>query len=373
MPIRNLSDRTGALPTIGELRKGEPKGERSPGRDLNEFFRFTSDAPLVEAAFVKLFGDRPRSIPCLLPGNTTDEVFDAWQEEYNASTLLHRCDGENVVNQLQPDGTRKLYPLGEGPPCPYLTAKPADRGCKPSGRLKIIPVVQDDRAGTMRVADLRRIGQVLVLTTSKHDIKNIAECLHWYEQIHGTLAGIPFVLSRTPVEISTPRGEGKRARVKKWLIDLTPAPEWVTLKLESQRQRAFAATPGAIAALPAAAEVQPVAVEPRPYPAIEADEEEAEPGDRYVDPDTGEITDAADEPEEELDELDHTLEEHAARTNGKPAWSDTPLGRHISALVDALEHANKKYTLPDDDADEATLKGWISSKKATLAEPVGAK
>ena len=59
MPIRDLSDRAGALPTIGELRKAGPKIERvrkngekywSVGEDLGDHFRFTADGPRVESS-----------------------------------------------------------------------------------------------------------------------------------------------------------------------------------------------------------------------------------------------------------------------------------------------------------------------------------
>lgn len=51
-----------------------------------------------------------------------------------------------------------------------------------------------------------------------------------------------------------------------------------------------------------------------------------------------------------------------------PKWSGTPLGRQVSALVDALTEAGKKFSLPDDDAGEAELKGWIASKKTVLGQ-----
>lgn len=51
-----------------------------------------------------------------------------------------------------------------------------------------------------------------------------------------------------------------------------------------------------------------------------------------------------------------------------PRWGSTPLGRQVSAMVDALTEANKTFTLPADDADEATLRGWIASKRGVLGQ-----
>lgn len=51
-----------------------------------------------------------------------------------------------------------------------------------------------------------------------------------------------------------------------------------------------------------------------------------------------------------------------------PRWAATPLGRQVSALADALLSAEKTFSLPGDDADEAELQGWISSKRAVLGQ-----
>jgi hypothetical protein len=56
-----------------------------------------------------------------------------------------------------------------------------------------------------------------------------------------------------------------------------------------------------------------------------------------------------------------------AAAAGAPAWAETPLGRQVVALADALAAAGKRVSLPPDGADEQALKGWISSKRALLA------
>ena len=43
MPIVGLTDRGMAFPQIGDIRKGEPKGENQPGKDLR-WFRVEFDA-----------------------------------------------------------------------------------------------------------------------------------------------------------------------------------------------------------------------------------------------------------------------------------------------------------------------------------------
>lgn len=51
-----------------------------------------------------------------------------------------------------------------------------------------------------------------------------------------------------------------------------------------------------------------------------------------------------------------------------PRWAGTALGRQVSALVEALTAAKKSFSLPSDDADDATLRGWIASKRTVLGQ-----
>jgi hypothetical protein len=75
-----------------------------------------------------------------------------------------------------------------------------------------------------------------------------------------------------------------------------------------------------------------------------------------------------------VDELEQALAEHAAKapSTRPPSWWDLPLGKEISQLVDQLDEAKLRYSLPGDDASEADLQGWISSK-AGLLKQRGAK
>lgn len=411
MPIRNLSDRNAALPTIGELRKGEAKqplvrqgkpvirdGEPvlTFGKDLGESFRFTSDAPLVEQAFRDLYGDEPKEILCLLAGATADEAFEAWNEEFSASALKHRCDGYQMVYQRDERGQERRWALGEGPACPYAEKENGDRprdACKPHGRLKIIPVVQDGEQ--LRIADLRRIGQILVLTTSKNDIASISRALHWYERLHKTLAGVPFVLRRVPEKISTPRSDGKRARVEKWLLDITPSQEWVSLKLESMRVRAFSAVPGAPAAESAVLvgrrddvrydESETVEREVAHIPVDRIGEIWGDPPARNQTHDSatentrGSI-EVVDGPITEDDvrwaqqardgveafATDRTENSHDAIANGQPTWWDTEAGKDAQAVIGELDAVGAKYSPPGNDATQEQIRDWTTARRSWL-------
>jgi len=231
MPIKGMTDQVRAqFPRIGTLRKGAPKPKdgNKPGQDL-KWFRFVTDDAEAEAAFHAAFGDNPARINVMLPFGTTDENFDAWMEEWGAGSLKHRCDGETCI-VWQEDGV--YHEPGRCKTCGEVhETRPCPGGCKPTGRLMVI------------VPDLARLAYVQVLTTSKHDILELTANLRAAEDtarmMGRDLRGIPFILTRVPREISTPRGNGNRVRVEKWLLHIEPAPSWVALQIEAAQRMAL--------------------------------------------------------------------------------------------------------------------------------------
>lgn len=229
MPIIGLTDQVARFPQIGVLRKGAPKPKdgKRPGTDL-EYFRFDSTVPGVDDTFTAAYGDKPPAINVYLPFPTPEQNFSAWQEEYKAGGLVHRCDGETMTQWLTPQNTYSF----EQKPCPYHAGtkkRTAQQpGCKPNGRLMVI------------IPELKRLAYVMVGTTSKHDIIELTSNLQAAYALRGDLTGIPFVLRRMPKMISTPSGkDGGRARREKWLLFLEPAPDWVGLQLESMKYNAL--------------------------------------------------------------------------------------------------------------------------------------
>jgi recombination directionality factor gp3-like protein len=215
--IIGLTDRSAAFPTIGTLRKGAPKPEtgNKPGADLKHF-RFDSEDKSASDLFVEHYGNEPRAIRVFVPFKTTQENFEAWKEEWTASSLKHRCDGVNCVRWLTPEGRYSDKP------------KPCPGGCKQVGRLSVI------------IPELKRAAFVTVLTTSIHDILQLNANLLALEAARGDLRGIPMVLKRSPRKISTPNGNnGDRARREKWLITIEAQPQWVELQLIAQEREAL--------------------------------------------------------------------------------------------------------------------------------------
>lgn len=212
--IIGMTDQGPQFPQLGILRKGAPKAGNKPGEDLKHF-RF--DTPNEEAAalFAELYGKEPRAIRVFLPFATAAENFEAWREEWAASSLKHRCDGQTCVRHQTKQGDYSNDPI----PCPG--------GCKQVGRLQVV------------IPELKILAFVTVLTTSIHDIINLHKNLLALEHAtRGNLRGVPLVLRRVPRKISTPSNDG-RARREKWLLTIEPAAEWTALLFAAQEREAL--------------------------------------------------------------------------------------------------------------------------------------
>lgn len=261
MAILGLTDRGAAFPRLGILRKGAAKpNENRPGADLKDHFRFECEDRDALATFAAAYGDRPNHIRVMFYYPTAAENFETWQEHHSAGALKHRCDGRTCVLTLQPDGTYSHEPV----PCPSIELKRQNPQidkkhlCRPVGRLKAI------------IPELQRMAYVLIPTTSINDIVELQANLEAAQALRGDLRGIPFVLSRRPRKVSTPRDGGQRARTEKWLLSVEPEPQWVRLQLTSMQHHALPS--GARLALPAS-------------------------GASHLDAETGEIVDADDDTE----------------------------------------------------------------------------
>lgn len=224
MPIRGLTDQTDqfrAFPQIATIRKGAPKGQNQPGKDLKYFrVEFAEHEREATARFHKLYGNQPVDIDIVLPFNEIERVWEAWQEAYVAGALIHRCDGEFICYAIDSNTGEILVRGGldvkTGQPVPCNGAAK----CKPRGRLRVI------------VPGLQRLAYLLLVTGSKHDIINITQQLSAIRDLNGgQLAGIPLVLRRRPRKISTPGPDGKRRRYEKWLISIEADPQWVEAKI----------------------------------------------------------------------------------------------------------------------------------------------
>jgi hypothetical protein len=102
--------------------------------------------------------------------------------------------------------------------------------CKPVGRLSVI-VEELLRAGY--------VGRVTVETHSLHDLRQLSANLYKAYQDFGDLERLPFLLRRVEAEVSTPRPDGGRSKVRKWLLQLQPSAKWVSVQHQLARRRHY--------------------------------------------------------------------------------------------------------------------------------------
>lgn len=265
MAIKGLTDTASVAPRwsrLGKLRKGAPKPEKGPGREL-PYWRFTAEgrnAAAIEQAFAAKFGKEPTAVEVFLMAATPDEAFPSWMEFWKASSLERRCDGETC--QLRRVGNQMVR---QPVPCICATENTPKPNCVKVGRLAVV---------IPALIEAGYIGEVVVETHSGDDLRTLMSRLSIvYQtalQYGGDLRGVPFILSREPVSMSTPRDNGERVKATKYQVRLEPAQAWTARAIEQTRASSMALASGerlAIAA-PAAA---------------------ALPAPRHIDPATGEI------------------------------------------------------------------------------------
>jgi hypothetical protein len=243
------------LPRLGKIRKGSEKqtvnrnGRQvtTVGKDLS-YFRFVGDRSEITYAFEQAYGKDPAILNVYLPYKEVEQNFEFWSEKWDASGLVHRCDGEAMVIWRVGD----KYVRG-GKPCPYLEIRDTmtdeqikkDPPCEPRGRLYII-LPELVKAGY--------VGTVTVETGGDHDILHIQKVLKAAYESRQDLRGIQFTIRRQLVNISVPgfgERKGQRARADKWMVRIEPAADWVRLQLEmahAAQMRGLA--PGAVQPVP---------------------------------------------------------------------------------------------------------------------------
>ena len=228
MPIPGLRDEQNlSFPKIGDIRKGAKKLENGQvGPDLT-YFRYVpvTGEELAEARFHEVYGDEPRAINVLLPFDEIGRNFETFMERHTAGALQCRGDIEGGKCIMWRDkATGKMQHTPKDCPAPIC------KGCKETGRLKII------------IPELQRLGYVTVHTTSIWDIIELTRNLGALRKLTGNgLKGIPLVLKRRPRSISTPWKSGKRARREKWLLSIEADQRWVKAQLTAMEVAALPA------------------------------------------------------------------------------------------------------------------------------------
>lgn len=230
MPIEDFFEGikpSDGFPRIGKLHKGARRTEedikkKRPGKDLPYFrIEFEPQFEHLRPAWEEMYTTRPTFFdPVYVFGQTIEEAFDFWFEEWTASTLLHRCNGREQV--LWFDQNPKVQRHSRARiPCRYDAPKgqrpPGCGDCRLVGRLNLMLPKFIDATGVL--------GYIMAETHATNDITEIYTTLNTVAY-SGPLFGVQFRFGRAPKTISVPktdRNTGERSgrmKVEKSLFHL---------------------------------------------------------------------------------------------------------------------------------------------------------
>lgn len=231
MPIVTIKQGS-AFPEIGQFRKGEPKGEKAPGKDLRDRFRVVfypgEDNEKSEAKFLRVYeSNLVKRVVFVLPFVNPFDCFDYYYEAYSAGRMIARADGEKYIRLIDPATHEVRVNNGE----PYTPFRPGDiLGRSPKG----IPI-KARATGRLKIVlpELNRVAFMTVMTTSIYDVVRITQQLSALQQLAAFLpsgrgvAGIPLTLQRRIVNVTWTQEDGSARRVPHGLIDIETDPQWV--------------------------------------------------------------------------------------------------------------------------------------------------
>ena len=254
MPIANLTDIPRTVLKLGQIRKGEPKGDNVPGKDL-DYFRVTflknirvlggktvNIGEKLEARFREVYGEKPTALNVRIPDQDVGAVWDANYECYKQGGLYASAGSRKVGDDIRlywifyrdletaevhitheravtPKGFELMQkPLDLNQPI-YKNSKGEPFYLKPVGRLKV--VIQE-------LSDIA-VGYFEFRPESPRDIRNISAELSYYDtmarSVGKTINGVPCVLCRRE-EIVPKKIKGKLTSGASWVVHLDVGGEW---------------------------------------------------------------------------------------------------------------------------------------------------
>lgn len=195
------------LPRIGVIRKGAPKPERGPGRDL-DYFRLDRAEQSVVAAWNDALGREPKAISGVLPYADPAENLSIWDELWQGKRLLWRGDGDRLHVKL--DGNAYVrYAPGEGPAQPAAAGQMVDK-------LKVA------RISHLRILlpQLRIAGIFEIMSSSAIDADELWANMMWIRSTVATLQGAPVTVFRAARQFNVAQADGKTMAVTKHMLHM---------------------------------------------------------------------------------------------------------------------------------------------------------
>lgn len=250
-PIAGLTDTPKSFIKLGQIRKGAPKGQNAPGKDL-DYFRVTflkgSKAEELAAEFQRVYGTKPTSINVRFADPDPASVWDANYECYKQGGLIAKAGSRLREDKIElfwifyrdPKTSETIISDGRARNAAgaELLAKTIDLNTpiynndkgepfylEPVGRLKVV------------IPELAHIavGYFEFRPESPKDIRNISSELSSFDgiakQYGKTITGIPFRLERREEDV-TKRINGKLVAGKSSVVHLGVSGEWGHRALE---------------------------------------------------------------------------------------------------------------------------------------------
>ena len=251
MPIAGLTDKYSTkveTNRLGSCHKGDKRKGNSIGKDLIDKFRLELPSP-YDAAIKAAYGTTlPTEVRVFFPHDTTEEVFETWNDAFSKKGLLHRCNGENIVREI---GLVDAYRGGKkykkrsaencNKPCLKKEGEAICKQCVSTGYLKFIVRELFPYAGMSQVLTSQLTGIT--------DVIGVTKQLRALEERYGSLRKspvpspstwnyIPFVLKRVPREISRPMmdTDGGYSRTTAYPIVITEDPAWLKFWQEATQR-----------------------------------------------------------------------------------------------------------------------------------------
>jgi hypothetical protein len=269
MPILDLqNDAEARLKRAGIIRLGHKEKSKRTGKEypVEDAHFVLKDAP----GLADVYGDEPRRLNIYLPFNEVDRNLIAWHQNWVAGGLVCRGDGQSIEYAIdcktgevivkggkalatgKPGGIKMS--VGQSVRCAGMNHDlyPRCRQCRPGALLIVL------------IREIPRLAYYQITTNSIHNIVNLTGQMKWVKEHIGRLQGVPFILERRPDKISTPSGNGKRVRRKKYLLHLEPDPEWVKAVLADMARRSLPGGAMPVAAIPAEVTVEASAFDDEP-------------------------------------------------------------------------------------------------------------
>lgn len=245
MPIYGLTDVPESYLKLGQIRKGAPKNENAPGKDL-DYFRVTflkniinnvNYGELLQKRFLEVYGEKPAALNIQFAndmnmvwdanyecykqggyyagvGSSKDGLYWIFYRDFNTAEV-HISGGRSRTNY----GDELLAkPINLREPL-YKNTKGEPFFLEPVGRLQ---VVIEELANIV-------VGYFEFRPESPRDIRQISAELGLYEkmarQVGKSIAGVPFTLLRREEAVSK-KIDGKLVASTSYVVHLSVNAEW---------------------------------------------------------------------------------------------------------------------------------------------------